>query len=86
MTTVRDPKATAPVIHPSAIFTVEGARGALGLAKGCLPREIRLGRLRCSKRAGRYYILGAWLLEWVEAGEVCRRGQAVREDDPNGQP
>jgi hypothetical protein len=31
--------------------------------------------LRCSKRAGRYWILGEWLLEWLRGGEVRRGGQ-----------
>jgi hypothetical protein len=44
------------------------------LAKNCLPREIRLGRLRVAKRAGKYMILGKWLLEWIEGGELSRRG------------
>jgi hypothetical protein len=26
-----------------------------------------------AKRAGRYLILGTWLLEWIEAGELPRR-------------
>jgi hypothetical protein len=57
---------------------------ALGLAKGCLPREIRLGRLRASKRAGKYLIVGAWLLEWIESGEVKRR-EHRRAFEGNGQ-
>jgi hypothetical protein len=60
------------VIDPRAIYTVETARAALGLAKHCLAREIRLRRLRVSKRGGRYYITGQWLMEWLEAGEVRR--------------
>lgn len=63
----------APVIAAKAVFTIEQARFVLQLAKGCLPREIRLGRLRVSKRAGKYLILGEWLLEWIEAGEMPRR-------------
>jgi hypothetical protein len=70
-------KTKVPVIDPRAVFTIEQARGTLQLAKNCLPREIRLGRLRVAKRAGKYLILGAWLLEWIEAGEVRRR---ARED------
>ena len=62
----------APVIDPRTVYSLDQARHVLGLAKGCLPREIRLGRLRVSKRAGRYLILGAWLLEWIESGELSR--------------
>jgi len=63
-----------PVINRHSVFTLETLRPVLGLSKACLPREIRLGRLRAAKRAGRYFILGAWVLEWLEAGEV-RKGR-----------
>ena len=26
-----------------------------------------------AKRAGRYFILGRWLIEWIEGGELKRR-------------
>lgn len=61
------------VIQSQAVYDREAARIALGLTKTTLARELRLGRLRCSKRAGRYYILGDWLLEWLANGEVSRR-------------
>jgi hypothetical protein len=61
------------VIEPRGVYSLAAAKEALGLKKETLAREARLGRLRVSKRAGRYFILGAWLLEWVEAGEVRRR-------------
>jgi hypothetical protein len=70
----------APIIDPKAVFTIEQARNALQLAKNCLPREIRLGRLRVSRRAGKYLILGAWLLEWIEAGELPRRPSGAGAD------
>jgi hypothetical protein len=61
-----------PVIHPLAVYTLQSARNDLGLAKATLGREIRLGRLRVAKRAGKYFILGEWLIEWLRAGEVSR--------------
>jgi hypothetical protein len=67
------PKIRVSIIDPKAVFTIESARSTLGLAKHCLPREIRLGRLRVAKRAGKYLILGQWVLEWIEAGELPRR-------------
>jgi hypothetical protein len=70
----------APVIHRRAVFTLEQARRTLHLAKGCLPREIRLGRLRVSKRAGKYLVTGDWLWEWIQSGELPRR-----QPQPNGQ-
>jgi hypothetical protein len=65
------------VIHPTAVYSMEAGRQALGLKKDTLRREVRLGRLRVAKRAGRYYVLGAWLLEWLEGGEVRRRKHAA---------
>ncbi len=68
-----------PLIKPGAVFTLEQARNTLGLAMHCLPREIRLGRLRVSKRAGRYFLLGEWLLEWLRTGEVRRTKTTAKE-------
>lgn len=67
----------APILHPRAVYSLDQARVALGLAKGCLPREARLGRLRVSRRGGRYFTTGAWLLEWLESGELKRRRRDV---------
>jgi hypothetical protein len=60
------------VVHPRAVYTLPSAQRALGLPKTTLHREVRLGRLRVAKRAGRYFLLGEWLLEWLRAGEVSR--------------
>lgn len=60
------------VIHKNSVYTISQAAAYLGLAKGTLPREVRLGRLRVSKRAGRYFVLGEWLLMWLETGEIRR--------------
>jgi hypothetical protein len=72
------------VIDPHAVYDMRTAAACLGLAKHCLPREIRLGRLRASKRGGRYLLLGAWLLQWVQDGEVRRRRVTVNTG--NGEP
>jgi hypothetical protein len=61
------------VIDPRAVYDLLSATAALGLARTCLAREVRKRRLRVSRRGGRYFILGAWLLEWLRAGEVNRR-------------
>jgi hypothetical protein len=63
---------TAAPIDPRAVFTVAQAQTLLGLRQNSLPREIRAGRLRCAKRCGRHFILGAWLIEWLEQGEMHR--------------
>jgi hypothetical protein len=69
------PDQAAPVIDPCGVFTLQQARELLGLAETTLPRECRRGRLRHAKRAGRIFILGEWLIEWVRDGEVTRRRQ-----------
>jgi hypothetical protein len=63
------------------VYTLAAAAEALGLRTNTLPREVRLKRLRASKRGGRYYILGSWLLEWIETGEVRH---AVPDRDGEG--
>jgi hypothetical protein len=45
-----------------------------------LPREIRLGRLRTSKRAGKYLILGGWLLQWIADGERIKKREPITTD------
>ncbi len=69
------------VIAANAIYSVCSASRALGLPKSSLPREIRQGRLRVAKRAGRYFILGQWLQEWLEGGERRREEKSGSERD-----
>jgi hypothetical protein len=64
--------AAPPVLDPCAVFTRLSATAVLGLKPSTLATEIRKGRLRVSRRAGRYFILGRWLLEWIVAGERKR--------------
>jgi hypothetical protein len=59
-------------ILPTDVYTLKAATELLGVRENTLPREIRLRRLRASRRGGRYYILGSWLLQWLEAGEIRR--------------
>ena len=73
------------LIRPNEVFDRDSAQKSLGLTKSSLAREIRLGRLRCSKRGGRCLFLGKWLLEWIAAGEVRpRREGRAGEGDPAG--
>jgi hypothetical protein len=64
--------AVPAVLDPRAVYTRLQATAALGLKPSTLATEIRRGRLRVSRRAGRYFILGKWLLEWIRAGERKR--------------
>jgi hypothetical protein len=75
-------KARMPAVHvisPTGIYDLVTAREALGLQQNTLPREIRKRRLRASKRAGRYFVLGSWLIEWLEGGELSRRRENTVE-------
>ncbi len=68
----------APMPHridPTAVYSVLEAQAALKLKRSTIRRELREGRLRVSKRAGRYFLLGEWLLEWLRGGEIRRNGQ-----------
>jgi hypothetical protein len=65
-------------IHPDAVYNVEALQVALGLTRTTIGREVRLGRLRVAKRAGKYFVLGRWVLLWLEAGE--HRRKQTRED------
>ena len=71
----------APIIHATQVFTLDALQKCLGLRDGTLTRELRLGRLRSSKRAGRRWVLGSWVLAWIRAGESRR---APAEELANG--
>jgi hypothetical protein len=58
------------VVDPNGLYLPAQVNQIFSLRKSTLRREIRSGRLRVSKRAGRYFFLGSWLLEWIEGGEV----------------
>jgi hypothetical protein len=67
----------APAIHvidPNGVYGVDDAIRIFRLRKSTIRREIREGRLRVSKRSGRYFLLGKWLIEWIEEGELKRPG------------
>jgi hypothetical protein len=68
-----------PVVHPTAVFSVDDFRRTFRLRESSLRREVRERRLRVSKRCGRYFILGTWILQWLESGELKRRDAAEAE-------
>jgi hypothetical protein len=77
-----DAPTLAPVpIHATAVYSLETARHIVypPLARSCLAREIRLGRLRAIKRAGRIFLLGELLLHWLRGGELKRRSRPSAE-------
>jgi hypothetical protein len=65
----------APVheILPNGVYFSDDARRILRLRQSTIGREVREGRLRIAKRGGRYVILGKWLIEWIETGELKPR-------------
>jgi hypothetical protein len=65
-------RSTFRTILPTDVYNLKAATELLGVRENTLPREIRLRRLRASKRGGRYFILGVWLLQWLESGEIRR--------------
>jgi hypothetical protein len=64
---------TVHVIDPYGVYRVGDAIRIFDLRKSTIRREIREGRLRVSKRAGCYFLLGKWLIEWIEAGELVKK-------------
>jgi hypothetical protein len=75
---LKDPPAEAvPVavhaVEPTGVYFVDTFRKLFRLRKSTLRREVREGRLRVARRAGRYYLLGEWILEWLRGGELPRR-------------
>jgi hypothetical protein len=78
------PRPDPHVIHPSAVYTVATLQAALSLTKSTVAREVRLRRLRATKRAGRYYILGTWILEWLKDGEVRQKAKLETETAHKG--
>jgi hypothetical protein len=67
------------VLKPNGLYDLESARQATGMKRTTLRREIRKRRLRAAKRGGRLLILGKWLLEWVESGEIRHPGPVETE-------
>jgi hypothetical protein len=60
-------------IQPNTVYTIGQARALFGLRPSSLAREIRLGKLTVAKKSGRYFILGSWLLQWIENGALERK-------------
>ena len=59
----------APVIEPNAVYMLDVLQATLRLRRSTVRREWKAGRLRVAKSAGRYYVLGEWVLEWLRGGE-----------------
>jgi hypothetical protein len=66
-------------LDPLSVLDADAVRRVLRLRTSSLRREIREGRLRVSKRCGRYYFLGRWLIDWLEAGELRNASGVSRQ-------
>jgi hypothetical protein len=78
-TAEQDPPAEALAVHvvePTGVYLADTFRRLFRLHKSTVRREVREGRLRIARRAGRYFLLGAWILQWLEEGELPRRPAA----------
>jgi hypothetical protein len=84
-TTTQDRPEAAPrpllVIDPNAVILADDLRSMLRLKASTLRREIREGRLRVCKRAGRYFFLGQQVLAWLKGGELPVRCPASAQAD-----
>ncbi len=57
-------------IDPTAIYTDDSATISLRMSSSALSKGRKDGSLRYSVRGGNRFYLGAWLLTWIESGEV----------------
>jgi len=64
------------IIPRDAVLDLRDLSGSLGVSLAGLKRAARLGQLRVSRRCGRYWVLGAWVHEWLEGG--CRTKRKLR--------
>jgi hypothetical protein len=78
----------ARIIRPDAIYRPAEIEAILGLAASTLSREFREGRLRMSKRAGRHWLMGAWVISWLAGGEYHYKPQhrATKPTQPVPRP
>jgi hypothetical protein len=61
------------VIHPDEVFDKQAVIKLLNLKESGFRSEVRAGRLRVSRRLGRYWITGADILAWLRSGTIKPR-------------
>jgi hypothetical protein len=72
-------------LHDHNVYFLEDVEKIFRLPRSGIAREIRLGRLRVSRRGGRYVFLGIWLRQWLEGGELHREPAHRNGDVHTGQ-
>lgn len=69
------------VIQPTEIFDRPALTKALDLTATTLAREVRLGRLKSYRRAGKSYFVGQDVLDWLRtAGDVPEDDDGERKE------
>jgi hypothetical protein len=72
-------------IEPNGIYSPAEVAARLGVSERAIRNAIRRGELRVSKRARTHYILGEWVLLWIEAGTELKPGPRLADltEDPD---
>lgn len=65
-------------INAGAVYTPPALAELLGANVEAILRDVRAGKLRSSRRCGKRFILGAWVVQWLSEGEQARRGRPAR--------
>jgi len=86
MPRIRAKTEAAPVIEPLAPYRRHQVAQLLGMPLAGVRAAIKSEGLRRSRRRGRDYILGEWLLEWIKAGEVVRPAVKATEHEAGERP
>lgn len=55
------------VVDPNAIYDTHALALALKVADCAIWRAIRRGEMRYSHRCAKNYVLGKWVIEWIES-------------------
>jgi len=66
------------IVHPHAVYLREEFEAEFRVKPSTVRREVREGRLRVCRRAGKYFFLGADILAWLRAGVVKPRACAPK--------
>lgn len=77
-TKARPATAAEPIIHPHGMYRWWHLTAILGTPAHTLRTAVRAGELRRSRRGKQYFYPGAWVLEWIYAGEQ----KPARKDAP----
>jgi hypothetical protein len=62
------------VIHPRAIYYLADLSRLFGFRASTVRTARRSSGLRVGRRAGRVFVMGSWLLEWFQSGELPPNG------------